>query len=61
VVQSVDISGRRLAEISPINGRMRQAALALSHDGLVEIRLGDTTVYDAIRLLPAGYTNDSKD
>ena len=57
VVEGVDVNGRHLAEISPINGRIRQAALALSRDGLVEIRYGRVSVFDAVRLLPAGCTD----
>jgi hypothetical protein len=56
VVEAVD--GRMLAEISPINGRIRQAALALSRDGQVEIRYGARSIFEAVRLLPAGYTDD---
>lgn len=60
LVTAVDRDHRRLAELSPINGRIRQAALALSREGLAEIRLGERTVFDAVRLLPAGYTSDEK-
>jgi hypothetical protein len=56
VVTAVDRDHRRLAELSPINGRMRQAALVLSREGLAEVRLGDHTVFEAVRLLPSGYT-----
>jgi len=59
-VEAIDVHHRRLAELSPINGRIRQAALALSREGLIEIRLGEHTVFDAVRLLPAGYTSNEK-
>lgn len=58
VVEAIDIKHRTLAEISPINGRMRQAALALWRDGLLDIKYGQYTVYEAVRLTPAGYTDD---
>jgi hypothetical protein len=61
LVIAVDRDHRRLAELSPINGRIRQAALALSREGLAEVRLGEHTVFDAVRLLPAGYTSDRED